>query len=63
MRRLGCEQFARRFHGYPEDFFGFVDLPLGCVSVVCTSRPEVLFVGEHWDEQLAVKLGKLLGGA
>lgn len=30
----GLIRFARRFHGYPEKFFGFIDLPLGSLSLV-----------------------------
>ena len=44
--------FARRGHGYPEDFFGYVDIPLASVSVVRLSpsvqgrmTPRILGIG------------------
>lgn len=41
----GLIRFARRFHGYPEKFFGFVDLPTGSVSGVDLAARSIEFVG------------------
>lgn len=37
--------YARRFHNYPDEFFGYVDLPTGSVSVVDTTQGEILRAG------------------
>lgn len=50
---------ARLFHGYPAGFFGFVDLPLSCVSVVETGPSGRIVSVAHEATDLAVLLESL----
>jgi hypothetical protein len=39
-------RYARLFHGYPRDFFGFSDIPLSSLSLISLADPaEVVFAG------------------
>ena len=40
--------YARKFHGYPSNFYGYIDVPTATVSLVSPKRRRIIYVGSKF---------------